>query len=26
VQPAQAEERQGSCLAGEMQWRDRMGN
>jgi hypothetical protein len=26
VQPAQAEDKQGSCLAGEMQWRDRMGN
>ncbi|HEY0353926.1 MAG TPA: DUF1194 domain-containing protein [Enterovirga sp.] len=26
VEPAQAEDKQGSCLAGEMQWRDRMGN
>ena len=26
VQPVQADGRRGNCLAGEMQWRDRMGN
>lgn len=26
VRPAQSEERRGNCLAGEIQWRDRMGN